>query len=179
MSKAIDALEEILKETKSVSRIDPARIARSFYYDPTYSFALISCILNELGKQSADGKTLSMNSTLVRFNYFCAVRPFLIENLKKWSDQGPSSPIELTDFVLLPHAYLMDSSSSDAILFLLSSGNLMRSGPAQILLDRSNDNLLLNRLYSSIVKSDLLVDERRNLATMKDLKITLKDLGIA
>lgn len=184
MDTLLQRLQSILSETDSTARVQTERIAPSFYYDPTYSFAVMACAMRIAGKtnkkEAGQSKTI-INATQLRFYTFCAIRPYLLKSLKRWKERSANpSLLELTDLRLLPHGFLLDSSLSDALLFLISTGNLEREGAggSSVALANGNSALLLNRLYDLVISNDFMKSERCAIEELHSLRVTLTDLGL-
>lgn len=184
MDSLLQKLQSILTETNSTARVQAERIAPSFYYDPTYGFAVMACVLRIAGKSNKEAglrSKLTINAIQLRFYTFCAIRPYLLKSLRQWKEKSASpSLLELTDLRLLPHGFLLDSSLSDALLFLISTGNLERTGAVggSVSLSSGNDALLLNRLYDLVISNDFMKSERRAIEELHSLRVTLTDLGL-
>lgn len=175
-------MQGLLTETGSVVQIKPERIGASSFYDPIYIFALISCVIHKMGKkvtQNDGSDVLAMNSTQLRFVAFCAARPYLIQDLERWcaSPQQPSL-FELQDLSFPPSSFLMDTTVSDSLLFLISTGNLSRYGEGFGSVSLSvRESLMLNKVYNLLVQENLLANERYAIELVAAMKISLKDLG--
>jgi len=172
------SLTELLKEADVSASLNVGRIAPSFFYDLTYSFAIFSCIIRYIGKTNAEG-VIVVNARLLRFFHFCTLRPQVIEALEEFRNRrGSSSVLELSDLHLLPHGFFSDQASFDTLQYLLSTGSLRQIGNTSVGLSPDPKNIL-NVLNETIQKEHLLQSEQNLISHLRDMKLKLNELGLS
>lgn len=174
-------LLELLSHPNIRPSIEPKRIAKSFYYDAIYQSAIIALCFSVLGKSSDLGgkPTLCMNSAYLNLCQFTAIRSDLLIDLKRWKDlKGKRYDQPLDRFLVLPRGFFTDPNFRDVIRYLVATHALALAGAKDIHFLKSEPNNTLTNLLEKIEVDGLFEVERKTLQSIKDLRISQKELGV-
>ncbi|WP_147452047.1 hypothetical protein [Corallococcus sp. CA041A] len=179
MTHPLDELSELLLTSNLRPQLIPSRISRPFFYDATYNFSIISCVIMNLGSpQKQDRQTWQINNSILKFCHFLAVRPVLLKDFRIWHEHNSQkSNLELETWPRLPRGFLTDDTQAAAATFLVTTGALQRTGKYTTL-KATSDNKLLH-LLKTVEEQQLFQNERRTILQLKEMKITQTMLGVA
>ncbi|WP_375758675.1 hypothetical protein [Corallococcus exercitus] len=178
MAHAFDELSELLSASKLRPQIIPGRIARPFFHDAIYNFSVISCATQELGTpQKQDEQVWQINSSILKFSHFLAVRPTLLKDFRIWHEHRTQRAVlDLENWPLLPRGFLTDDTQAASVTFLVTTGALQRAGK-NIVLKATKQNPLI-QLLRAVEKNNLFQSERDVIRKLQELRITQSMLGV-
>lgn len=157
---AIQALTDILRETRAKPRVSPDRVVRSTLYDLDYHMALIACVFFEVAQLDANGSR-SLMAHWLKILQFVAVRPALLPDFQLWAKERRHP--DLDTWQKMPRGYLGDETHDRTIELLVAGRVLVRKADSLISGEQFS---VLQKIYENIVSKDLLRSER---ATLREL----------
>jgi hypothetical protein len=152
--------------------LSASRVFKSAIYDPGYRLCLIALSFQILAKEQEDKRFL--NTTILKLAQFVAARPTLLPTLESWLSSEKEQPEPLSWYVnMMPRGFKQDGLHDRIVEYLLVTRELSESGKNLVWCNAP----VLTRAWSCIYDQELFTTERRVVARLKALRLTLKSVG--
>lgn len=160
-------LSDLLKGTSASPFLNPQRIAPSTVYDLHYRMFVIAACLRLVGK--SDGQFRKMSANKLRLLQFVAMRPWLLDTVREWSESRKDRQRSLQSSQSLRRGFLNDAMHDNVIDYLVAAGMLYKQ-KGQMAEPLANSSM--SDIYDKSRKNGLFKIETVAIEELNDIVIT-------
>ncbi|MES2220367.1 MAG: hypothetical protein V4587_05300 [Acidobacteriota bacterium] len=168
-NRPIDQLAALLQDAKAEPVIVPARLAPSAIYDVEYRRAIVTLVFERFSKAVETTDIRKMSSARLKLLQFVTLRPWLLPEIRRWSDSGKQSGFAFGHSIRIRRGFLSDSAHEDVISYLMACGWLKRF-ETQIVSGATGGGLL--ELAKALSENNLFANERAVIEQLANIRIT-------